>query len=513
MKIKHLPKKAMAMMLSLLFVLTAFAAIPMTANAATEEINVSIILYPRGGGTTSWGHPNLDLMNGWEMHESRLWSAMSASNKGNIADYCVQPAVSLSTGDTEPIILPENFLETYDNELLNHKDIVELIGRIFQYGWTGTITVSMTDEEITEQIATQLLVWETTIGECDVDFNHIAPTGGKNSVAQAIKPEHPLPSMIFAHYNRIVSSVQAHSEIPSFIKKSTLSASTYEMVWDGSKYSVTLTDSNNVLNNFTFSANVSGVNFYKQGNKLTVSTTTLPAADIQITASKSSSNRHAIAFWCSNKIKVKGKMQGLVMSGMEISDPIHAYLKVKVSTGTLNIIKTTKNSDGKIGGFSFRLSKDGANIGVYTSADDGKVSIPNLAAGWYRVEEINLSDNFVKPTPNPVEVDIKARFLTAFSRLMESRNELIEDCRLAQSVFCDATAIDAELAELRNEIEVVTELSRKAICENARTAVNQTERAERNNAYLDRHRRASERVNELEAAKRRAVLFCPATKF
>ncbi|MDR1692094.1 MAG: recombinase family protein [Oscillospiraceae bacterium] len=105
-------------------------------------------------------------------------------------------------------------------------------------------------------------------------------------------------------------------------------------------------------------------------------------------------------------------------------------------------------------------------------------------------------------TPHITEDEIKARFLSAFNRLMESRDGLIEDCRLAQSVLCDATAIDAELAELHSEIDVVTELSRKAIYENARTAVNQTEWTKRNNAYLERHRKASERMDELEAAKR-----------
>jgi glutathionyl-hydroquinone reductase len=85
---------------------------------------------------------------------------------------------------------------------------------------------------------------------------------------------------------------------------------------------------------------------------------------------------------------------------------------------------------------------------------------------------------------------------------MSDRNGLIEDCRLAQGVLCDTAAIDAELAELHREIEVVTELSRKAIYENARTAVNQTEWAERNKAYLERHRKVLERIDELEAAKR-----------
>ena len=82
---------------------------------------------------------------------------------------------------------------------------------------------------------------------------------------------------------------------------------------------------------------------------------------------------------------------------------------------------------------------------------------------------------------------------------MSNRNGLIEDL---QSVLCDTTAIDAELVELHSELEVVTALSREAVLENARTAVNQVEWSERNNAYLERHHRASEREGELEAAKR-----------
>jgi hypothetical protein len=105
-------------------------------------------------------------------------------------------------------------------------------------------------------------------------------------------------------------------------------------------------------------------------------------------------------------------------------------------------------------------------------------------------------------TPHVAEEDVRARFPTAFNSLMSDRDLLVEDCRLAQTVLCDTTAIDTELAGLRSEIEVVTELSRKAIYENARTAVNQSEWTERNNSYLERHRKASERVDELEAAKR-----------
>jgi LPXTG-motif cell wall-anchored protein len=408
MKMKHLPKKATALVLSLVFILTAFSALPMTASAATETIDITIIDYPRGGGTDTWGHSALNFMNGWRLPVSRMFSAKAASNKGMQVAYCVQPNVPLNNGDQSPEILPETFLDTYENGALTSAEIQRLLGRIMQYGYTGTVSTTLSDDVMAEMIATQLLVWETIVGERASDFSHITPSAGLNSITQTVKEEHPLRSAIFENYNRIASSVQTHSKIPSFMKGSLTAAVTHELTWDGSKYSVTLTDTNCVLASYNFTSTTTGVNFDKQGNNLIISTTTPPAGTIEITANKTGSSRRAVTYWCSNKIVVKGEVQGLIMSGQEVSDPINAYVKAKVSTGTLAIIKTTKNNDGKVGGFQFRVTKqDGTNVGTFTSADDGRISIPNLAAGWYKVEEINLSDDFVKPTPNPVDVEVK----------------------------------------------------------------------------------------------------------
>ena len=85
---------------------------------------------------------------------------------------------------------------------------------------------------------------------------------------------------------------------------------------------------------------------------------------------------------------------------------------------------------------------------------------------------------------------------------MEYREELITNCRLAQEALCDCSEIDVELDALRRELEVVAELSRKAIYENAHTTINQEKWHERNKGYLERHRMASERVIELEELKR-----------
>lgn len=89
---------------------------------------------------------------------------------------------------------------------------------------------------------------------------------------------------------------------------------------------------------------------------------------------------------------------------------------------------------------------------------------------------------------------MKQCFLTAFNMLMGGREELIANCRLAKETLCDCSELDAELEELQREIEVVTELSKKAIYENASMAVNQDEWSKCNNSYLERHQKATGRL-------------------
>ena len=132
----------------------------------------------------------------------------------------------------------------------------------------------------------------------------------------------------------------------------------------------------------------------------------------------------------------------------------------------------------------------------------------------YRRTVWRCNDKYKRPgkpgngcsTPHITEEAIQLRFLTAFNMMMENRAGLIEDCRLAQSILCDITAIDAELRALRHEINVVTELSRKAIYESARTALNQKEFNEDNDNYLEQHRQASERIRLLETEKRERLM-------
>lgn len=88
---------------------------------------------------------------------------------------------------------------------------------------------------------------------------------------------------------------------PSFCSRSYGSASSYELEWTGTNYSTTLTDTNGVLSNFSFSSNEPGVSLSKSGNRLTITADTAIVGDIRITASKANGVRTGVVTWSDGK--------------------------------------------------------------------------------------------------------------------------------------------------------------------------------------------------------------------
>ncbi len=100
-----------------------------------------------------------------------------------------------------------------------------------------------------------------------------------------------------------------------------------------------------------------------------------------------------------------------------------------------------------------------------------------------------------------MEEDIKVRFLTAFNKLLDGKEALLEDCRIMQDHLTNCAAIDAELDELLREIAVVTELTQRCIQENARSAQSQEEYTERYNGYVARYDAAKVKLDALQKEK------------
>ena len=403
-------KRAVSFVMATVLSLSAFMSIgTSTAFAASgEKTKVYMVDFPRDGDANYdgvWGHSNLTLKNGWHTGSSTHTNLKAiGSYSGNIA-YCIEPGVSLSSGQSMNKYDENYFNNITANGVISGDEIRLFIGRILQYGYRGTISTSWRSQNesaansIAHAYATQLLIWETVVGERDTNFNHKAASGYSN-VKDVINAKHPLRSKIMSYYNSMVSSVQKHTVVPSFCTKSSGSAKVNELEWNGSKYVATLTDSNGVLSNYAFKASISGVTFSTSGNKLTVSMDKAPSKEFTITASKKNGVRRGVVVWSEGKHGQNSSVQDVVTYAQEVSDPVSGYVKMKVSYGSCQIVKTSE--DGKVDGINFTISGNGVNQTV-TTANGGKFQIDNLMPGVYTVTEQSI-DKYVPQEVHRVTV-------------------------------------------------------------------------------------------------------------
>lgn len=402
-------KRAVSLVMAAVLSLGVFANIGTTAYAASgTKSDVYIMQLPRSGDTNNngkWGHGELKFMNGWYSHAISTDSLRAmGSYSGNIA-YCIEPGTGQHTGDTLTEKNEDYFNNLGSNGTISGDDIRLNIGRILQYGYCGSISTSWKSQnsddadKLSHAIATQLLIWETIVGERDESFNHKSP-GSYDAILDHIQKGHPLYSRIMAYYNSMSESVQKHTKVPSFCTKSSGSAKVSELKWDGSKYVTTLTDSNGMLGNYEFSANIDGVTFSKSGNKLTVSMTKAPSKEFTITATKTNGTRKGIVVWTDGKNSPGNGIQDVVSYSQNVSDPVSGFVKMKVSYGSCKIVKTSE--DGKVDGINFTISGNGVNQTV-TTANGGKFQLDNLMPGVYTVTEQSI-DKYVPQEVHRVTV-------------------------------------------------------------------------------------------------------------
>lgn len=401
-------KRCTSLALALIICISAFAGLGTTAFAATKE-DVYIINIPRANDPvqSGWGHPALQFMNGWGASEVNFNTVKAMNAYEGDCCYCIEPGVSLYTGDTlskKAEDFWDNYPDKYNNTI--SPDMIKIfIGRIMQYGYTGKTSLNWKTndkkgaDELAHYMATQLLIWETVVGERDEDFNKInAQDYDKDNIKQQIKTNNPLRSEIFAYYNAIETKVKSHTVAPSFTSKSKMKAQTIELEWNGNAYTATLSDANNVLSSYDFSG--SGLTFSKNGNELTITAKEAPDNDITVTASKGA-KRKGVVTWTDEIIGPQtGQRQDIVTYGEAVNDPVTAFLKVKVSTGNCEILKTSE--DGEVEGIKFTLTGNGLTYAGVTDSK-GVFLKSNIPAGTYTVTEESI-DKYVPQKSQTVTV-------------------------------------------------------------------------------------------------------------
>lgn len=285
--------------------------------------------------------------------------------------YCIEPGHTLYSGNT----LTEDGSTVWKN-LGSAKQ--KAINLALLYGKPGS-GKSLSGTEDQKWVATQLIVWEFVSGcrstsegyKCtNTKFIDGICAGGANPGVKSV-------------YNAISKSLANYSTVPSFASAIASKAETYEMKYSDGKYTLTLTDSNSILSDFSFKT-TSGISVSKSGNKLTL-TSTSPVNDaVTFNSAKSMPSVSGTTLVPYGDASLQD-----VITGVENdADPIRAYFKVKTSSGNLKLVKTSE--DGNVANIEFTVKGENYSKTVKTNSK-GEFELTDLVPGSYTVTEITDS--------------------------------------------------------------------------------------------------------------------------
>ena len=458
----NLWKRAAALLLALVL---CFACVGTASAAEDVSGKVYLISYPRDGDenyhTGSWGHDALYFRHGWKLSASDYLDVRAIGSYGANICYCIEPGVIQNTGDAFSR-MGEDFWENMPdfNDLMTPQQMKRYIGRIMTYGYTGGVSTQWRSQnaggdKLAQAYATQLLIWETVVGERDADFRYVAPTDA-DAVREVIRDTHPLREKIFAYYDAIVSNVQKHTKVPSFCTKNLREARTVMLEWDGSAYSAVLTDENGVLENYTFSAD--SVHCEVQGNKLLLTAEDAPTAPVTLTAEKKNSARCGVITWTDGQFGIGSGLQDLVTYAETVNDPVEGFLLLSVPNGNLKLKKTSE--DGKIAGISFTIAGDNFCENV-TTDENGELQLNDLVPSVYTVTENAAA--FYEPQ-QPQTVTVKAGQTAEVSFSNQLKRGALEVAKTAEDGFVQGVTFRLSgTADCGQPVDVCTETDESGI--------------------------------------------------
>lgn len=387
-KFKNLSNRLLAILLALVTVITM---IPLTAAAASEKALISFdYCYDSSGNLIRWAS---------SLSHGGLTVGTSGNAKTRIladgADaFCIEPGVSLHTGD----YLTKD-ASTAWNSLSNNKK--NAIKTALLYGLPGN-SKGLSGSHDEKWAATQLIIWEIVTG--------CRSASGKYAVSDSKFINALSHSGVKTVYTEISNAMKAHNTIPSFTASSKSSASTSDLTWDGSKYTVTLTDPNDILSDFSFSSSNSSVTVSKSGKKLTISTSKIITDEVTITATKKIPTTASATFVAYGDTSLQD-----VVTGVANVDSVTAYLKVKIPYGHINLIK--ESEDGVVAGIKFHIKGEDVDKTV-TTGSDGSIKIENLRPGNYTITE-TMEDRYEPTKSKTVTVTGGETTKVSFSNILK----------------------------------------------------------------------------------------------
>ena len=392
---KPMRKRILSLFLSMLMVL---GCLPLTAGAASSQTIYYESSNIRYGTAFSFKNPYGDGFPGGT-HNWNSTTHVSYIHVGSGIGYCIQPGIRIGDGPGDKVEYAGGSDSSYYKKFPAARR--RALGLVSLYGYPN----DMTDKNA--YYATQVLIWGLVIGQ--VDPNDFTGTNKfytclDEDSKKAVKP----------YYESLLNQLKSHETRPSFTAASSSQAKPITLQWDnGSKrYEATVTDSNEVLSKFNFTA--SGLTISRKGNQLILSSTQPITSPISVSSDKAVPEVKVGSqlVWTSNEY-----MQQEVLSGAPTPSPVTAWLKVQTEkTGTIALKKTSE--DGKVSGVKFLISGNGISKTV-TTGKDGSVNVTDLPAGTYTVSEVEIPSYYEAPESQTVKLTAGQTASVSFSNALK----------------------------------------------------------------------------------------------
>ena len=375
-------KKTIPKLLTLVCLLAALMGLSIvTAHAETVTGTIS-------GGNEYRYHEDKTPVSQWGAFTSTKLKYFTRDDTGaTVPAYCMEPAVRSPQGDAEYSSVSWSGLSW------NQRYAVTLA---MAYGYGGNYGFDMHPD--CAQLATQAIIWEFVCGYRGTTYPYtLYDTTCKELF-------HYAGDDVAVAYDIIIDRIMQHGTIPSFAvryRNQLSDANAIQLTWDGSRYTGTATDTNGVLSQYLFRANISGVTISQRRNVLTVTAT--KEAGAQLNGYVSSDYGYSLDVEGTESVLLEpsnGSNYQACAALTTLPDPVWAYVHFKVNIveekGSLTINKVDADTGAALSGVTYRLfDASGNKVADVTTGADGKAVFSDLPLGSYSYQEISAPEGYV----------------------------------------------------------------------------------------------------------------------
>lgn len=306
-----------------------------------------------------------------------------------------------------------------------------------KYGYSGNV----------ELVASQAMIWAVSGGYFDSSSESLS-TNESSLLGHIIAPTNDEHKDLINCYKKMKGDILSHLKIPSGTSIQSRTAPTYELKYNTStkKYEGTI-KADSSISQFDFSK-VDGVTFKKDGSNIKVSANeNIKAGTKTVTLTKTKAKNSGAIEDCVPLVfqtkdnSTKSQMKVGYISG---KDPVQAYIKLKISTGSAHLDKSftdyfgnaqTATADmyksvkfqlackvgdgykfvkatGKDGSYSFTdLASQATDL---TPNGKGDIDVTGLPEGDYEWREISTADGYMISSKKAITVTADKTAKTEF---------------------------------------------------------------------------------------------------